>query len=548
SSHDLQFILPVLVILILTLLILLFKNIKIVFITLTMTLLTILTTFGFEGLLALKFNNLTSAIIAAIFAVGLADAIHLLIKYNNTLNKGASQKEALYHSMNVNFIPTVLTTLTTAVGFLGLSLSDVVPVRDLGTLSAIGVVLAWIYTYFLIMPSILLVKPKPSSSESANIITQNLTLAYIMLLQKTAKYVVALFFIFTIVFFTLGLKLEINSDPIAFFDSKVPVRQDFAFFKEKFKTELVAQLIIDSNKKEGIKDPIWLKKVDQFVEWIKQKDYVVEVITINHTIKKMNKTLHNDSAEFYRIPDTRRAVSDILFLYTIGLPPGMDIKNLMTVDNKSIKASILWTLTSTKDRIIAMDEILSKAEEMNITVTQGGAQTIYNHINHQIVGVFFRSMSMAFLFVGFILFFVFRNVKMSVIAILPNIVPLILGAGLMQILNIEINIGTAIVCSVCLGIAVDDTIHFITNFQRERTKKHSVKQALFLTLNDTGKALSYTTILLVMGFATFAFGDFIPNRYFGILCSAILSMALITDVVLLPSILILTDKHKRPTG
>jgi len=151
---------------------------------------------------------------------------------------------------------------------------------------------------------------------------------------------------------------------------------------------------------------------------------------------------------------------------------------------------------------------------------------------------FFTSIGMALVLVSLMMFLVFRDAKVALLSMLPNIVPLSFGAALMTILDKPIDIGTAIVSSVCLGISVDDTIHFIANYQNNLNSGMSTPDSIQNVFGKTGSALVVTTLLLVVGFGSFSFGNFIPNRNFGILCSLILTMALITDLILLPAILL----------
>ncbi|MDB9787256.1 MMPL family transporter, partial [Bacteriovoracaceae bacterium] len=474
-------------------------------------------------------------------AIGLADAVHLLLRYQQTRRKGVNKKEAIFDSLNYNFVPTVLTTVTTAVGFLSLSITDILPIHDLGVLSCLGTLTAWVFTYFFLMPILVLLpefklrveKERVESKRSEN---------YVAFIKRHAKVIVFVFLGINGVFLYYGLKNHVNADPMQYFDENVAIKRDYNFFIEKMDTEGGIDFVIDSHKKDGIKDPIFMRKVEALITWIKTQEYIVGVNSINDVVKKLNKTLNEGDEGYFRIPETRRGISDILLLYTLGLPPGMDAKNMMSVDSQKMRVTLRWTLRQSSERNVAVREILKKAGNIGIDVEHMGKSLIYFGVTDEVVVTYFRSIAMTFLFVSFIIFVVFRDWKLAVLGMLPNIVPLIFGAGIMTMLGIHIDIGTAIVCSVCLGIAVDDTIHFITGFQKGIEKGLPIEEALRDTFDNTGKALVYTTILLLFGFGSFMFGDFVPNQHFGLLCSIMLSQALVTDLVFLPAILMFYRK------
>ncbi len=547
SAADLRRIIPVLVICLILIMLYNFRSVIAVMLSFGLILITIAITFGFEGLIGIKYNSLISALPGVMVAICIADSVHIISSFFDFLREGDDNKLAAFKSLRKNFQPTLLTSVTTTVGFFSLLQANIVPIHDLGLLCGFGCMIAWIITYTFVggalvaLPIKLRFKKRVDTSKY-----RLLDPAKIMLVLK--KYKLWIIIIFVLVNFAaiiVGMTNDVNSDPLKHFALDLDIRKSYDFFADKMTAGRAIELVIDSGAEDGIKDPDFLKNVASYSSWIKERDYVVYVHSVVDIVKKMNQTLHGNDLQNYVIPDSRRAVADIMFLYTMGLPQGMDLNNQVTLDNRSIRVWCGWDVEDTKNQIAKSDELIGKAKEFGLQVHQGGQMPIYMHMNSEIVSTFFSSIAMTFLLVGIFILCVFRDFKLAILGMLPNIIPLGFGTGLMVVLGKEINIGTAIVCSVCLGIAVDDTIHFITSYKNRIAEGASVEDSLLHTFIHTGKALIVTTILLMVGFGSFMLGDFVPNQNFGMLCACILAMALITDLVFLPAILLQFDKNRK---
>jgi len=221
------------------------------------------------------------------------------------------------------------------------------------------------------------------------------------------------------------------------------------------------------------------------------------------------------------------------------------LNNQFSVDNRYMRMRVIWDIETSKEAENKSKFIVLHSKNFNLNVDTGGNVPIYTQMNTQVVSSFFKSMTMAIILVSILLLFVFKDFFLAFLAMFPNVIPLTLGAAIMATFNIYIDIGTSIVTSVCLGIAVDDTIHFISSYKNCRQSGMNAYNAVLETYSITGKALAATTLLLFVGFGVFMFADFIPSRNFGIFCSIILLYALICDLLFLPAILLQFDTESR---
>ena len=307
--------------------------------------------------------------------------------------------------------------------------------------------------------------------------------------------------------------------------------------------------MIRTGKEDGIKDPEFLNKVDAFQKWIEERPYVNQAVSVVNILKSMNRSLHGDDPSHYVLPKTKEAIGQELFLYTMSLPQGMDINNMMTVKNDAIRLIVLWTIFDSATYLRERDKMVAKGREFGLDVAAVGKSEIYQAMNPYVVESFLRSISLAMFLVTLLLIIVFRSVRLGLLALIPNCLPLIFGGAFFFLFQKPLDIGTVLVMSVCLGIAVDDTIHILTNYSRLLRDGASPKEALVEVVSHTSPALIATTIILVSGFGTLAFADFVPNMYFGIMTALILSSALITDLLFLPLLLdkLIPQKQRQPS-
>lgn len=565
SASDNIVLIPFMFAFLLSLLFLQFRSFSAVIFPLGLIVTTIGATFGLMGHLNIIFNSLLSAIPGVLLAICIADSVHILNSFFYYRNHGQDSKNSILYSLTKNAQPTLLTSVSTAISFFSITHTDLAPIRDLGILSGAGTLIAWTFTYlflgavFSLMSKTLDRYPVKSfhfddllhrGKKHHEMSDQEKRASSLKKAKLIFKFRWPIFLTFT--FLCIGsvfiaIQNEVNSDPMKYFHHTVPLRQAYDFTSTKLDGLRGIELVVDSGRAEGIKDPDFLRRLDAYMNKIVEDPNVTRVRSVREIIKKMNQTLHAGDPKEYRIPDSSEAVGQLLFLYTMGLPQGMDLNNQYTLDARRLRIKVSWDIATSKESEMKSKELIEIAKDFNLQVDSGGNAPIYLSMNTKVVETFFSSMAMALVLVSLLLFIVYRDLFISVLSMLPNVVPLIFGGALMELLDKPIDIGTSIVSTVCLGIAVDDTIHFISSYKQYRKQGHDPLNAIAETFLITGNALIVTTLLLVVGFGSFVFAEFVPNRNFGILCSMILAMALITDLVFLPALLLIADRKSENT-
>lgn len=526
-----------------------FRSLAIVTIPLGLVCVTIGVTYGFMGLLGIYFNSMLAAIPGVMLSICLADSIHIITTFVHYRKGGKSSLQAIESALVKNFVPTFMTSLTTSLSFASIAFTDILPIHDLGILACFGTMIAWLYTYLLIGPIISLLGNHLDQKIAIESETQkkgfHFTLSFLNpWLFKNRWAIIFVFSIITAGSTFLALQNEVNSDPIKYFDKEVDVRAAYDFTAKKMNGLKGIELVIDSGEEGGVKNPEFLKKVESYTNFLIDDPEITRVKGILDIIKRMNKVLHGDDPAYFSIPESKEAIGQLLFLYSVGLPAGMDMNNLYTLDSRSLRLRVIWNIETSHEGDLKAQWLMKNATQFGLDSHTAGNVPIYLSMNAKVVYSFLNSLGMSLVMMMILLSIVFKDIKLAALSMIPNLVPLLVGGAIMKLMGEYIDIGTSLVYAVSLGIAVDDTIHFVANYKIYKDQGLSPYEACHEIFKVTGKALVVTTLLLVVGFGSFIFADFVPNHNFGVLCSIILLVALLCDLVLLPALLFILDPQK----
>lgn len=538
AFNDLFFLLPIVSSIVLVLLWILFRSFWVAFSPFVVVGFTLTVTFGLMGIFGVNFSNLTSIIPAIMLGIGFADCIHVIVTYSKNLEANMDKEQALKASLEKNYIPTILTTVTTAVGFLSLGIADIFPIKHLGIMAAIGVVLAWFFTYFTFGPLLKILPPVK--------LHLNWNMASSFNFINRFRYIIFWSFIVLLIGSTyLALKNKTNNDPIKYFSKNSQVFKDYSLYKEKMDSSRVIQFMAVSEASGGVKNPDFLLKVEELKAWALSQNYIQSFTSLSDVVKRFNQDFNEGRSEFYKIPDSTEKVANIIFFISLGAPPDAAINSLISDDGSSMKITVSWSIEDTVTSITKTKEIIAKAKDIGIELREGGMSPVYNSMNAMIVETFSRSILWTVVTIFIFMVFMLKSIPFALLAMAPNVIPLTFGAAVLYLTGNFVEIGSVTVWSICLGIAIDDTIHFLVNFQKHFKETGDSATAIKNTLNHTGIALFLTTIVLVIFFGGFAFVEYVPNKNFGIYSSLIIVSALITDLLFLPAALLLLRKKNK---
>jgi predicted RND superfamily exporter protein len=508
--------------------------------------LTFLMVLASQTLMGYKLNNFTANIPVFIMAIGIADAIHLYSIWLMQRREGSSNYDAVYHSLQKNIMPVFLTSVTTTVGFSTLAISNIVPVSTLGIATGSGAILAFIIS-IVWMPAILFLLKKPhrvQKKQSQLTPTSQVSHGYGAFILKYNKTIVVTVTLLSLLIGAGLSNIRVDSNTIKFFSEKVEIRQSSEFTMQHLTGPMAYTLLVDSGQKNGIKEPVFLKTLERF-----QKEYeekftdVRKVYSLLDTVKRYNK-IYNQKEE---VPTNRDLIAQYLLLYSMDLPQGKEITDRVDFHEQVLRVTALTNIVETSKDLEMIDYAKAWWANTPYKVTMTGQTVMYAYMTQDITNTLIYSLTLTLIVVSLLMLLIFKRVKILWILMLPNILPVLLVLGIMGWLGITIDMGIAIAGAIIIGVAVDDTIHFLVKYFDAKRRGLPQVEVFNEVLHYAGRAIVFTTIVLSLSFGIFVFSDFTPNQNFGIVTATALSLAMVIDLLYLPALLSLFDTTKQTT-
>jgi len=522
----------------------LFKSLFITLIILLNVGICVCWSLGFYSIIGYNFNAVTSILIPLILVLSIADCIHIIL-YHCEVGKDIDKETAYICTVKFITIPCFLTSLTTAVGLLSLTVSPIDAVRHFSIGSAVGVMFAFIITINLV-PFLLTLSTAYRTEQIEKYFTAVLKRIFNFFKNKRKFILVVAILVFFASFWGIK-KVRMETNRLEWF----PKNGNFyrsAKIVEKNLFGIDNMEIVIQGPDGALKRPEILKRIDSLSSEIETLPPVKKVLSLSNYIKKINKALHEDKAEFYRIPDDQFLIAQELLLFTLFDGGSNELDSFVNSDYSQGRISIKTQAMSSEESIIfgkTLDNMAKKyLSGAGIQVNLTGTIHLYNINLKRLSEGQIRSFTFAFITIIPILFLAFRSVKFGMLSIMPNLLPITLILGIMGWSGIALNNTTVMVASIALGIAVDDTVHFISRFRKEsKVKNCRLDDALKKTTVSVGHAIIFTSIITIFGFLAFSILDFKPTREFGLLISLAMFFALIGDLVVLPASIVQFKKR-----
>ncbi len=543
AQHDGGTFTPAVIVVAMLLLLAIFRKFSSMFASIIVVVFTFLIVLSIQVLLGFKLNNFTANVPIFVVAIGIADAMHLLWIYTMARKRGMDNYESIHYSVQKNFLAIFLTSVTTTIGFASLGISAVVPIETLGVATASAAVLAFVLT-MLFVPAFLAIL-NPNIKADANIQEANnhpVAVWYTHFLSKNAKVILTLS---TLVFILLGagiFQANVDSNTVKYFKKEFPFRVAVNEMQDRLTGPMSYEVVVDSKAKDGIKDPKFLHTVEQFYSELYAKfPDIRHISSLMDVVKNFNKVMNKSKS----IPDNQELIAQYLLLYSLSLPQGMEINDKMDIDEKLLRVSISVNLVETSKDLEQIEWIENWWKQTPYSAVVNGQTVMFAHMQHDVTATLINSITLAVVMISLVMLLIFRNWRMLPLFIIPNILPIALVVGVMGWLHIDIDMGVAIAGAIIIGVAVDDTIHFMVKYIEARKRGDNLEDAMKYVLSYAGSAIIFTTVVLSIAFLVFVFSSFNPNYHFGIVTASALTIAVIVDLVALPALLMLIDKKEK---
>ncbi|HIF54088.1 MAG TPA: RND family transporter [Methylococcaceae bacterium] len=503
---------------------------------------SVVSALGIAGWLGWYLTSTSAIAPTIILTMAIADCVHILATQLHHMRIGHEKKKAIQESLLINFHPVFLTTITTAIGFLSMNFSDAPPFRDLGNIVAIGVMLAWLFsiTFLPALMSILPIKVKPKD-ELNNSLMEHLSEWVIKYRKSLLIFNGAL----ALAMISLVPQNQLNDEFVKYFDKSTEFRQSTDFLNENMGGLYNLEFSIHTNGSGGISEPKFLQNVQQLIDWLKTQPEVIHTNTITDTFKRLNKNMHGDKNEWYRLPENRELAAQYLLLYEMSLPYGLDLNDQINIDKSGIR--IITTLESlSSNQVLEIETRIKEWLSQNMTdykVELASPILMFSHIGSRNIMGMLTGSAIALVLISLILIVAFKSFKLGMISLIPNLIPAGVAFGIWALIDGQVGLGISVVSGMTLGIVVDDSVHFISKYKHARMDKMMNKEdAVRYTFSTVGSAISITSIVLVAGFMVLSLSHFSMNSEMGLLTAITIAVALFMDLLLLAPLLMSMEK------
>jgi predicted RND superfamily exporter protein len=502
---------------------------------------------GLAGWLGFQLSPPSAAAPTMILTLAVADSIHVLVTMLREMRHGRSREDAIVESLRLNMGPVFLTSLTTVIGFLSMNFSEVPPFNQLGNIVAIGVTLAFVYSV-LFLPAFMAVVPLRvrvrAGDEPLGIMDRmaDVVIAWRRpLLWGGASFIVLLALAST--------RNEFNDRFVQYFDERVAFRVDSDYAAQNLTGIYQVEFSVGAGESGGISDPAYLAVLDRFEAWYRQQPGVKNVSSFGEVMKRLNKSMHGDEPDWYRVPDSRELAAQYLLLYEMSLPFGLDLNNQINVDKSATRFTVTLADMSSNDvRAVtaAGERWLMENAPPEMHATGASPAVMFAHISDRNIRSMLLSVSIAMVLISLALIMALRSVKFGLLSIIPNIAPAFMAFGVWGLFVGEVNVALSVVASMTLGIVVDDTIHFMSKYMRARREKRlDPENAVRYAFSSVGMALVVMTIVLTAGFLVLAQSSFEVNGGMARLTAITIVLALGADLLFLPPLLMALANRRR---
>lgn len=519
-----------------------FRSLYGIIVPLTIVIISVFWTLGIMAMTGQSLDIMTSMLPTMIFIAGMSDVVHFFSKYFEEVASGTEKQKILPLIIKEVAFPTFLTLITTAVGFLSLLFSSIKPIRDFGIYTTVGIVIAFCLTYTLLPALLHFFTPKKlvklHSHDNKTLKLMRGVLFWIFKNQKKIVITAGLLVIVSIIGIS---KIKVNNILLEDLSDAVKIKQDFMFFDKHYSGVRPLELAIKiKNKTKTIWDYDVMKQLNEVDEYLKKEYHAGFMYSPAMLTKNINKALNDQTSGEGKFP-TAEEYEDVK-KQLIDNKKNKDLKRIITVDGKfariSGKINDVGSIVVNEQNTHFEEFIKSHVNSNDIEITITGAAHLVDRNNQYMV----KNMTQGFLFSiiisGLLTFILHKSWKMVIIFLIPNLIPLLIIAGIMGMAGIELKAATSLVFSIAFGVATDDTIHFISRFKIELGYGKSRMYAIKRTFFETGKPIVLTTFILMGGFVSLMISDFQSTFYFGFLICITILIALIADIFLLPVLLI----------
>jgi hypothetical protein len=536
------------------LLFLLFRRLSGVALPMLTVILSLVSTLGLMGALSIPVKLPTQILPSFLIAVGVGASVHILAVFfrryrllqgEGDAPPGDAKETAIVYALGHSGLAVVMTSLTTAAGLASFAGAQVAPISDLGIVAASGVMLSLVYTLVL-LPTLLALLPiqavtrRESAAQHARVDRLLTAIAdYSVDRSRLVLIISAL-----VLAFGLGgaLQIQFSHKPFEWFPEDKPIRVATEFIDANLGGASSVEVVVDTGATNGVYEPAFMQGLERLNREVAEIDrgelHVGKTLSVADIQKEINKALHENRDAFYTIPDDRELIAQEMLLFENSGSDDLEDFVDSQFSQARFTARMPWVDAILYEPFVdELDQRFSEVLGGEVSITVTGMATLLGRTMAATIYSLGQSYLIAALVITLMMILLIGDIRIGLLSMLPNLTPIILTLGLMGWFGIPIDLFTMLIGSIAIGLAVDDTIHFMHNYRRYHHETGAVKPAVRETLLSTGRAMFFTTIVLSLGFFLYLFAELSSLFRFGMLTGFAILIALLADFFLAPALM-----------
>ncbi len=506
------------------------------------------------ALIGIPITGSTQLLPSLLLAVGIGDSIHLLTIFYAELDKGASREDAIAFAMKHTGLAVLMTSVTTAGSMAAFAAADLKPLIGLGISAPIGVMFAFFYSIVL-LPAFLAVTPRlerRQASKSNRALSQQLDgflVACGNLGSKNPWSVIAVTALILIVSAMGIMQIRFTHDVENWFPPDYPLRVTNDLLNEKLNGIYSLEVFLNTNEPNGMQDPALLQNIDAVTGYAEEFEMgevrVGKALSLVPIVKEINQALNENKKEYYQLPGDRELIAQELLLFESS--GSDDLEDVTDGQFSTGRITLLLPATDAFYYLPFIDHLKDHFQEQlgdGVEVHFTGIVALLSRTMEIVVTSMAKTYLVAFVIIAILMIGVIGEIRGGLVCMIPNLAPIFITVGLMGWVGISFNIATILLGCIAIGIAVDDTIHFMHSFRRYYSRSGDAIGAVQETMKTTGRALLVTSMILTLGFSVFSLSMLKNIQYFGIVNACAILFAFFCDIILGPALVVLLARFE----
>ena len=530
----------------------LFRRLSGVLLPLLIVIVTLLSTFGLMAFFGTAIKLPTQILPSFLLAVCVGASVHVLAIFFDRFRHTGDKEGAIVHAVGHSGLAVVMTSLTTAGGLLSFATAQIAPIADLGVFAAAGVMLSLLYTIILLpaVLSLVPIKSKTAEADKARHAKMDAILAGIAdFATSRPRTILAAGAVLTVIAILASTQIRFSHNPLTWLNKNMPIRQATTTIDKEMRGSVALEVIADFGKPNGLYEPEHLNRLNTLgaeVGAINEGElFVGKTIAVTDILKEINQALNENRTKFYSIPQDRTLVAQEFLLFENS--GSDDLEDV--VDSQFSKTRVTVKLpwidaTLYRDFISSMEKRFREAFGNEAAITVTGMIPLFGATVHAAMDSAAKSYVYALVIITLLMILFIGNFRMGLVSMIPNVMPIMLTMGLMGLFDIPMDMFNMLIGSIAIGLAVDDTIHFLHNFRRYFHETGDAREAVRLTFLSTGRAMFVTSVVLSAGFFIFTMASMHNIQRFGVLTAFTIITALAADFLISPALMMVLHKPK----